>query len=506
MGTGIDVVTRGNGTTIAPKLYGMVHAQGRMLNRHQLNPIRGLNPVRLVGMLDESLRGIHADLQWCYSFLERREPMLRAVKERRLSALSRCSWSAEIDPKADDDSGLASLAEAQRIELEDLLSGIDNITEATKFLAIASFRGFSHLERVFENQRLVHLTPVPQWHWLQTWPSTLWQYNSDAMNTNRGEPINLDRWVIREVNDPINEAIAIEFLRKKVCQSDWDGFNETFGIPNIFGEAPESADQAWYNTNQATLEKIITGGRGFLPPGCKINISEASDASGAQFENRLRYCDQMIVVAGTGGKLTMLSDNTGIGKGPSEEHADVFDEIVAAEADEISECLQMSIGKKRLNAVFPGQPHMAYLRLSNPAMRVSLSGAQAVSTAKSAGFSIDPEIATEAIGMPVEESEDPPVTGANAQTTESEISNRAVIEGAVVQAFAGIANQNLHKFVRRITNAMEIEIDTNRNAELVKIRSEFPDMVSTLNRDTKLADFLEDIIGTEFLAGLAGTV
>jgi hypothetical protein len=429
--------------------------------------------------------------------------MLRAVKERRIAALGRCSWSVEVDEAAMEDAGTETLAAAQKAELDDLIAGIDNLTEATKFLALATFRGYSHLERIFKDRRLVHLEPVPQWFWCQTWPSTDWKYQEDALQTTRGKDIDLNRWVIRQVEDPINEAIAIEFLRKKMCQSDWDGFNETFGIPNIFGEAPPEADQAWYERNQTILERIISGGRGFLPPGCRINMSEVSNASGAQFENRLRYCDTMIVVAGTGGKLTMLADNTGIGKGPSEEHADVFDEIVASEADEIAEVMQKSIGKRRLDMAFPGQPHFAHLRLSNPAIRVSIEGAQAVSTAKAAGYSVDPEIASEAIGIPLEEGEAMEGETDGAEDSE-EIANRATIRQAVGEAFTGIANRRLHALVRKITEALEDPDDMARRLKLDDIRSKFPEMVTALNRDTRLAEYLEDIMGTEFLAGLGG--
>lgn len=484
---------------------GTVHVVGRMVTRHQINPIRGLTPVQLTAMLEDSQRGIHSDLQWTYSFLERREPMLRAVKERRLSALGRCTWSVEVDEKAHEDAGMETLADAQKTELEDLIAGIDNLTEATRFLSLATFRGFAHLERVFKDRRLVRLQPVDQWYWCQQYPSLDWLYNKDALATTRGEPIRLDRFVIREVTDPINEAIAIEFLRKKAGQADWDSFNETFGIPNIFGESPENADQAWFDRNQPTLERIISGGRGFLPPGCRVNISEIANGSGAQFENRLKYSDSMIVVCATGGKLTMLADaSTGIGKGPSEEHADVFDEIVASEAEDIAEVLQKSIGKKRLDMAFPGQPQLAYLSLSNPAMRVSLTGAQAVSTAKSAGFAIDPEIASEAIGMPLEEGEEPeesPMPGQEQpDPDESMVTNRQ----AIAEAFTGIASRNLQRFVHRITQAMEDPSDDSRKARLARIRDEFPEMLRTLNRETKLAEYLEDIMGTEFLNGLAG--
>lgn len=83
---------------------------------------------------------------------------------------------------------------------------------------------------------------------------------------------------------------------------------------------------------------------------------------------------------------------------------------------------------------------------------------------------------------------------------ESMVTNRQ----AIAEAFTGIASRNLQRFVHRITQAMEDPSDDSRKARLARIRDEFPEMLRTLNRETKLAEYLEDIMGTEFLNGLAG--
>jgi len=50
-----------------------------------------------------------------------------------------------------------------------------------------------------------------------------------------------------------------------------------------------------------------------------------------------------LVLAGTGGKLTMLSDPTGIGQGASGQHAEVFSDIAEGEGEEICECFRKQI-------------------------------------------------------------------------------------------------------------------------------------------------------------------
>jgi len=55
-----------------------------------------------------------------------------------------------------------------------------------------------------------------------------------------------------------------------------------------------------------------------------------------------------LVLAGTGGKLTMLSDPTGIGQGASGQHAEVFADIAEGEGEEICQCFRRQIDRLEL--------------------------------------------------------------------------------------------------------------------------------------------------------------
>ena len=57
--------------------------------RAQFNPLRGLTIAQLVAMLEAGERGNYARLQWLYRFVEKRNPTLRAVLQRRMAALTR---------------------------------------------------------------------------------------------------------------------------------------------------------------------------------------------------------------------------------------------------------------------------------------------------------------------------------------------------------------------------------------------------------------------------------
>jgi phage gp29-like protein len=60
--------------------------------RDAYNPLRGLGMARLVSLLEAGERGEYADLQWFYHFMERSDPMIYAVLQRRRAALLAVDW------------------------------------------------------------------------------------------------------------------------------------------------------------------------------------------------------------------------------------------------------------------------------------------------------------------------------------------------------------------------------------------------------------------------------
>lgn len=85
----------------------------------------------------------------------------------------------------------------------------------------------------------------------------------------------------------------------------------------------------------------------------------------------------------------MLAAPTGIGKGASEEQADVFTDIAAAEAVEISELFQRQLDAGILAAAFPDQPVLAYFELCHQQKTDSSSVVEDVSKLSAAGYTVD---------------------------------------------------------------------------------------------------------------------
>src|ERR1035437_10086023 len=269
-------------------------------NRDNTNPLRGMTMARLVSLLEAGERGHYSDLQWFYYFMERSDPTLYSVIHRRQSALLACDWDIRIS-----DSGDQVLAKEQRDFLREAYDRIDNFREAIAFLMSAVFRGFGHLEKHFEPSGMVaRLEPVEQWFWLREGMFGAWEYNQDAVSGRRtGQAIKVEDFVIYETV-ALNRICAVPYVRKNFCEKDRDAYIAVYGVPSVFLVGPPNVTTAKEAEYQAIAEDILSDGRGFLPNGSDVKFVNGGGTK-PPFIERIDYLDRQLVLAGTGGLLTL---------------------------------------------------------------------------------------------------------------------------------------------------------------------------------------------------------
>jgi len=154
-----------------------------------------------------------------------------------------------------------------------------------------------------------------------------------------------------------------KFIRNNLSQKDWDAFIEIFGLPASYIIMPPNVPEDKVAAYEAAALEAAEGGGGALPNGSDVKF--ATEPRGVNpFRDHLAYLQQQLILAGTGGLLTMLSMPTGIGDGPSNTHEDTFKAIARGEAKKISEVFQKQFDKKILAAAFPDQPVLAYFELA----------------------------------------------------------------------------------------------------------------------------------------------
>jgi len=369
--------------------------------RAQYNPLRGLTLRLAVAMLEQGERGNYARLQWLFRYIEKRNATLRGVLQRRQAAMTRLDWDIRVRSDAANIGSPRSLAARQAAFLRDAYERIANLHEAVAFLALAEFRGYAHLERHFDARgRTVKLQPVPQWFWARLGPDAPWQYNAEARP---GLPMPQDpvldpaRFLYREVDSPVDEVALIAHIRQGLSQKDWDAFVETYGLPPLFLELPPDVPAEREQEYQAMAEAIIGDARGTMPNGTRVQTIDAGARGQNPFAEHVRYQDEQIVLAATGGKLTALAES-GTGTLAGSAHQQAFDDITEAEAVVIAEVFQRQFDAPLLAQEFPGQPQLAYFELAlvreiDPATVVE----HALVLAK-AGYEIDPSELSEKTG------------------------------------------------------------------------------------------------------------
>lgn len=485
--------------------------------RAQFNPLRSLTFQRAVFLLEEGERGAYADLQWTYRFIEKRDATLRALVQLRTSAIKKLDWDIKLVDG--DDPARIAIAEKQAALLRSAYEQIDNLKAAVEFLALAEFRGFAHLEKVYAGDNpaggIVHLEPVPQWHWVRDTLYAPWQYNAEATSTNRGTPIDLQHFIVREVESPINEIGLLCFLRKNLSQKDWDGFVETYGIPPLFAVMPPNTPPEKEAEYQAMAEAVVSDMRGTLPNGADIKTVGGAERGTNPFRDHLTYQDEQLVLAGTSGKLTMLSSPTGIGGGATDAHQDTFDSLAQAEAAAISEIFQKQLDRAVLDAAgYAGQPALAYFQIAaedNTDIGQVLDHAV---KAKNAGLQVDASEFSEKTGYKLTVAPVAPIQGSALQlplpasAAGGRTLNRAsaitppsdAFRSASLQRLGNGLAKDLQPARERLLAALDEADDAKRNAALTQLRAELP---SLLRSDSQAAAAFEEILGTALASGAA---
>lgn len=369
--------------------------------REQYNPLRGLTLARAIALLEDYNAGRMADLQWTFFHIEQTDADLLALIELGLSRLAEMDWDIAVSEEADP-----ALGEAQATYLREQFDRIDNLEEAIEHLALARFRGYAHCELIQDAAgQITHLEIVDQWNAVRDGLKGGWRYNPEARSTSyTGLPeeneMPPERFLYREVRRPVNRVALNKFVRSGLSDKDWDAFIEIYGIPSgvVFG--PPNVPKGSEAEFEASAADIAEGGSGYLPHGSQYTQNKA-EAGSTPFKDRLDHLSEKLILVGTGGKLTMLTDATGLGSGASDAHSKVFDTIASAEAGRISREITSQLVTRWLDERFPGQKHVAYFKLAANEETDTAAVIADVKALHEAGFDLDPAEVTERTGWKV---------------------------------------------------------------------------------------------------------
>lgn len=476
--------------------------------RDNFNPLRRLTMSRAVTLAEDYFRGYMADLQWSYFFIEQTDADLLALLELRFGRLLEMEVNIKVAKDADKAQG-----EAQAAYLRERFDAIDNLYEAIEHLGMASFRGYAHCEKWYgADGELNHLEVVDQWNAVRDGLAGAWKYNPEAQSTSFTAlpDANLmppEQFLFRQVRRPINRIAFFKFVRMNLSEKDWDAFVEIYGIPGGVLIGPPNVATEKEAEFETAAKAIAEGGSGYVPNGSDWKPNTA--ARGTQpFKERLDHLSEKLVLAGTGGKLTMLTDPTGLGSGASDKHGEVFDTIACAEARRIAEIFNKQLVTGWLAEKFPSQKPLAYFELAANQETDTTAVINEIKVLSDAGYRVAIEEVSERTGYTVELKPAVAAPTPFANRIRNRIAPGAAGRSVIFRAEAlkkltAAQAEALKPLTDRLAEISGIEDEATQDAALVKLHADLPKLFRQISQDPVLVTAFEEILGTALVSGAA---
>jgi hypothetical protein len=401
---------------------------------------------------------------------------------------------------------------------------IENLQQAIAHLALASFRGFSICQLQDNNGNpaapgaATRIECLPHWCFVRDGQDGAFKWNPDAQQTSfdtlAGEPLDpvRDRLLIRAVPRAINRVALVKFVRSNFTQKAWADYIEKVANDGVFITGPQNVPAGQETKYETTAENASAAGGGYLPFGCKVDFANTQRGL-SPFEDHMRFLREQLVMAGTGGLLTMLAEPTGIGQGASSAHQEAFKQIARSEAKAISEIFQKNFDKPLLAERFPGEPVSAWFEL---AYREETDASQMIEqgVALSQVFDLDASEWSEKTGLRLAPKSGAPQIGIGAppsgarsaalMNSAKRVRNRQSQDAALalvkqsLERLAEAEAKDLNAIYGRIEELISAD-ETAFAGKLAKLREDLPDL---LPAEPELAAELEKTLSAAVFTGL----
>jgi len=446
--------------------------------RQMYNTLRQLTIQRAVNMLEEGERGIYTRLAWTSRKIEKRWSVMIGLKRNREGSLLEMDWDLRPTPEDQLPPGAtAAQAEAQAVALRAAYEQIENLRELR-----GSLTGATEID-----------------------PATV---------------------IMREVEDPLVEVALVAYVYEMLGRKDWAGFVEVFGIPDLFFVMPQGTSTDDLNTWQSVVEQMFGDGKGLLPNGSDIKTAGGDVRGSNPFKEFVKFQREDVVLAGTGGKLTMLAES-GSGTLAGGAQAEVFERIAQAEARDITEIFNKAIDRPLLEEKFAGQPVLAQFVIAAEDEEDTKAFAETVSKLAAGGYFVDPDQVQEKTGLRVAFRE--PQSEVGGQRSEvrnrsflkpwtwfgnrpSAISNRQLSADKVQDkllenartALATAVESDLIEVYDRLAEIIDNTPDDELVAALENFQTlELPELAAEALADPAAADAIADTLSAGLLNGVA---
>ena len=515
--------------------------------RENYNALVGLTIARVRALNEQTQRGDHAYPQWTYRTIERRHPVLKALIDSCEEPIENFKWDVRIKPNLP--AGYTEeQAEAQQTALKAAYAQVDNIQEAITHLSHADFRGFAHVQKwrvagLFDQSgnlrpgveqyayladrpenEVFHLECLHTFCWSRDGLFGDWFWNPDSRsltapeyvltNNNRvgGDVLPRADFIIREVERPIDEIALENYVRRKLIEKDWSAFDEIFGIPSGVITMPPNIPPGKESEYEVAAKNVAEGGNGAIPNGATYTANDQPRDGSNLFKNHMDKLDEDLVLAGTGGKLTMLVEKgQGDKRGSSGTQENIFWQIMFGRGSKCAQAMHRDFDIPFLAENFPGQPPLVEFCLVTEDEVDITSLCTNIATLKSAGKNVSTDWLADQTGYEFEEDDAAPAPAAGLPnesgdpTKELDEASDAPGNNADAEkirnrdqaTIAATLHETLLPLLTRLEAISKIEDAGIQQAMLEKLLKDFPQIADAIKADDSLAKKLSPLLERE---------
>ncbi|MBL8878146.1 MAG: DUF935 family protein [Phycisphaerales bacterium] len=289
-------------------------------------PSIGLTPSRALALVQSADHGSPAQLFELFSEMLVKWPRLAAVEQTRRLALTGLEWEiAAAARHAVEDAEIVEYCERE-------IDRLDTLSDVLAHLSGAIGIGTAVAEIVWENGRVVDLTPAP-FSRLTADSREPWRLRIRTEDApNEGVPLDEqpNKWLVfapsarmgRPFEGGLLRASLLLFLAQNLSFKDWLVFSQVAGMPVRVAQFDPGVSEADRQQVLRMLQSLGTEAVAAFTKNIELKFMEAARGGERPYQALQQYCNTEITILWLGQHLT-----TDIGSSGSRAAAEVHDRV-----------------------------------------------------------------------------------------------------------------------------------------------------------------------------------
>jgi len=313
-------------------------------------PTVGITPARMLALLQAADAGAPQAMYELFGEMLQRWPRLAAVEATRRLALTGLDWEVVADERVP-----AALGDDARRAAEfchEALSRVDAFRGALGFLANAIGHGVAVAELVWEDGRLVDITPTP-FARLAADPNEPWRVRVRTEEEQTwGVPVDAQpfKWIThcpqptpgRPFDGGLLRASSLLFLAQNLSFKDWLIYSQIAGMPVRVGRFEPGTPEEDKRKLLEMLKALGTDAVAILAKNMELQFVEAARGGDKPYQPIQDYCNTEITILWLGQHLTTDIRNTG-SRAAAEIHDRVREDLLVDDMADEAETIRRDV-------------------------------------------------------------------------------------------------------------------------------------------------------------------